>query len=180
MGKEDKLKLEKATGITLDEVFRKVEEIFSAPNNSSAVKIDSETKRFLKMGLLNLYFNYFNHHRKEGEFTKEKVVPDHNENMDISKEKSHENEKEKERIEKLLRLASDLHLCFITCNYASTEHLSLLHVCYEWSKHLDGPNSKKSRFWALQLQKLHLLRYGNFDNDLNKILMCMSHTKKVL
>ncbi|KAL7551899.1 hypothetical protein ACHAWF_015105 [Thalassiosira exigua] len=92
----------------------------------------------------------------------------------------------------VLKLATQLHFSFAACNNASTEHLSILHLCYDLSASSyarattenDPDASTKAmtrvRFYTEQLKKTHLSRYGELNGDVEKIRQVMKHTRVVL
>lgn len=78
----------------------------------------------------------------------------------------------------VLKAATDLYWSLWVVNPCSTEHLSLLHVCYELAVHRDGNHSRLSTFWLDQLKKAHLIRYGRMDLEACRGLL--KQTKIVL
>ena len=92
----------------------------------------------------------------------------------------------------ILQLATQVHLSYISCNNASTEHLSILHLCYDVSTNLraramkgnnaDVTNRAMSqvRFWTEQLKMCHMVRYGELGGDLENVRQVMKHSKLVL
>jgi len=97
-----------------------------------------------------------------------------------------------ESIERKLRIAAQLHFSFVSCNNASTEHLSILHLCYDLSSHLrstamEGNDynviaraSSQVRFWTDQLKIAHMIRFGELGQDLENVRNAMKHSKLVL
>ena len=142
--------------------------IFDA--TTSPLPKSNEIKRYWKIGNANLFINYLN-----------AVL------MDISS--PHQNytpeEVEKARANALLA-AMDLHFCFVTCHYASTEHLSVMHLCYELVAimHSKGSDPTKTlpkvKFWTEQLKRAHLIRYGSLGDDITRVRMIMKHTQLIL
>ena len=91
-----------------------------------------------------------------------------------------------------LQIATQLHFSFVSCNNASTEHLSILHLCYDLSSQLrtiamrgSEPNvaaraTSQVHFWTDQLKKAHMIRYGELGEDLENVRDAMKHSKSVL
>lgn len=91
-----------------------------------------------------------------------------------------------------LQIATQLHFSFVSCNNASTEHLSILHLCYDLSSQLrtiamrgNEPNviaraTSQVHFWTDQLKKAHMIRYGKLGEDLENVRDAMKHSKLVL
>ena len=135
--------------------------------SASSLPKSNEIKRYWKIGNANLFINYLN-----------AVL------MDISSYDTPE-EVEKARGNALLA-AMDLHFCFVMCHYASTEHVSVMHLCYELvaimhSKAADPSKTlPKVKFWTEQLKRAHLVRYGSLGNDVNRVRMIMKHTQVIL
>eukprot|EP00977_Amphora_coffeiformis_P005943 scaffold1267_cov171-Amphora_coffeaeformis.AAC.19 len=86
----------------------------------------------------------------------------------------------------LLTLCTQLHFSFCACHNAATEHLSILHLCYELASilhtHASDPtkNLPKVRFWTEQLKKAHMLRYGSLGQSVDNLRRAMQHSRKVL
>ncbi|EEC42999.1 predicted protein [Phaeodactylum tricornutum CCAP 1055/1] len=87
----------------------------------------------------------------------------------------------------LLHTCMQLHLAFCACHYASTEHLSILHLCYQLASALHVANSdhtsptlSKVRFWTEQLKKTHMVRYGSLGENVDYVRKMMQHTRTVL
>jgi hypothetical protein len=91
-----------------------------------------------------------------------------------------------------LLIATQLHFSFVSCNNASTEHLSILHLCYDLSSQLrtiaekgNDPNviaraTSQVHFWTDQLKRAHMIRYGELGEDLENVRDAMMHSKSVL
>lgn len=131
-----------------------------------STSLSNEVKRYLRVGFTNLQFNYFN-----------AILS----NLDDA------NNAQKQQVrEDVLNLATHLHFAFCACNNASTEHLSLLHLCYELINVLHQTCDNKSqtitkvRFWTEQLKKAHLVRYGSLGNDIECIRNALVHTRTIL
>jgi hypothetical protein len=61
----------------------------------------------------------------------------------------------------ILQQATHLHFCFLSIHPASTEHLSILYLCYDLVSSKDASNDpKKAMFWFEQLKHTHMLRYS--------------------
>jgi hypothetical protein len=89
----------------------------------------------------------------------------------------------------ILREANELHSAFLTVHNGCTEHLSLLHLCYELSatttpSGIDSENEKRNaiQFWTEELKKAHLCRYSNdvVGRDLATLRKVLKHTRTVL
>jgi hypothetical protein len=128
--------------------------------------ISNDVKRLLKIGFTNLHFNYFN--------------------AMLSNLGDATGAQKQEVREMVLNGATHLHFAFCACNNASTEHLSLLHLCYELINVIHQTNSDKTktiakvRFWTEQVKKAHLVRYGAMGNDLSCIRNALVHTRTIL
>ena len=133
---------------------------------ASTKQISNELQRYLRVGYSNLYMDFFN--------------------ATLSMESI-------DSINHVLRLATQLHFSFVMCNNASTEHLSILHLCLDLSNALrnhamkaNGPDGAAKattvqvRFWTEQLKKAHMVRYGELGGDLETVRGAMVHTKLVL
>jgi hypothetical protein len=112
---------------------------------------DSQVRRWARASFLPLYFAYFNRVGLEGK---------------------------EEAAEQVAKLQTELHLSLMSVNNASTEHLSLLHACYEGAGVRHGVNSPRSRFWIGQLQMAHHCRYGPVEGT--DMLRLLKHTKTIL
>ena len=119
--------------------------------------LSNELKRFIRISYTKLHFNYFNAILSSSSTKNEIKV-------------------------KLLKCAAQLHFAFIgTDCQASTEHLSLLHLCYDLASSIkENAPSSNAQFWAKQLKQVHMIRYGVLGNDLENVRTVMVHTKKVL
>mmetsp|Transcript_20926 Transcript_20926/g.30821 ORF Transcript_20926/g.30821 Transcript_20926/m.30821 type:complete len:487 (+) Transcript_20926:95-1555(+) len=126
-------------------------------------RLDGQTQRFLRLGCSSLYVNYFN--------------------KALSSPITEEVERD------ALTLAASLHLSFASTDHGSTEHLSILHLCYDLSQQQQrqgndqsGQNGSvsKSKFWADQLRRAHERRYGILGKDLEQVREAMIHSKGVL
>jgi hypothetical protein len=119
--------------------------------------IPNETQRYIRVGYAPVYIQYFNMALTQ--------------NSDVSN---------------LLHLATQLHFAFVSCNNASTEHLSILHLCYELVSILHRASSESTktlnqvRFWTEQLKTAHMIRYGSLGGDLESVREIMKHTRMVL
>jgi hypothetical protein len=133
--------------------------------------ISSETQRYLRVGYAAIYMKYFN------VALASPAVKNSNESND--------------EISNLLKLAMQLHFSFVTCNNGSTEHLSILHLCYELTSLMhsrattffpETTNTTMSqvRFWTEQLKKAHMIRYGSLGENLECVRDIMKHSRAVL
>lgn len=118
----------------------------------------NELQRYIRLGFTQLYLRYLNH-------------------VLATKEVSEED---------LLRLCMQMHFGFVACGNASTEHLSILHLCYELIGKLHSQSSDQSktlpklRFWTEQVKQACMVRYGNMGNDIQTVRKMMQHTRVVL
>ena len=140
--------------------------------------LSNEVKRYLRVGYTNLHFNYFN-----------AVLS----SLGNAASDGHR----KQVQEMVLDAATHLHFAFCASNNASTEHLSVLHLCYELINaiHQSGSSSisssssssddqsktaAKVRFWMEQMKKAHLVRYGDMGSDLESVRNSLVHTRTIL
>eukprot|EP00536_Pseudo-nitzschia_multiseries_P011065 jgi/Psemu1/204873/e_gw1.359.34.1 len=81
---------------------------------------------------------------------------------------------------KILKEATELHFAFARTHNACTEHLSLLHLCYELSV-LEG-SKEAVRSWTERLREAHLCRYSNeiVGKNLETLRTVLKHTRTVL
>lgn len=96
-----------------------------------------------------------------------------------------------DKVNDILKLATRLHFSFLSCNNACTEHLSLLHMCYELAgmlhthamKHVPNDTTKtlsQVRFWTEQIKKTVMIRYGQLGESLDNVREIMKHSRLVL
>jgi len=93
-----------------------------------------------------------------------------------------------DKINDILKLATRLHFSFVACNNACTEHLSILHMCYDLAgvlhthalQHKSEGAMTQVRFWTEQLKKTVMTRYGNLGENLENVRALMKHSKLVL
>ena len=88
---------------------------------------------------------------------------------------------------KIVSEAEKLHAAFSVVHNACTEHLSLLHLCYELSATKvantnDHGGMNDIRFWTEELKKAHLSRYSTevVGKDLATLRNVLKHTRTVL
>ena len=108
------------------------------------VPFNNEVRHYLRTSYLNVYLNY------------------------INASLLHENAHHKE----VTNLAMQLHLALSVSHNASTEHLSILHLCYDLA-----PNKT---FWVEQLKRAHMTRYGSLGQNMEYVRQSMQHTKGIL
>ena len=84
-------------------------------------------------------------------------------------------------IKQTLQMATQLHFSFVSCNNASTEHLSILHFCYDMATMLRTNAMKENnsdataksmtqiRFWTDQLKRAHMVRFGELGEELENV-----------
>eukprot|EP00804_Cyclotella_cryptica_P005915 CCRYP_000183-RA/>CCRYP_000183-RA protein AED:0.00 eAED:0.00 QI:324/-1/1/1/-1/1/1/183/551 len=151
--------------IVISPIIQSLEQCFTSRN-----LISSEVQRFMRVGYASIYMDFFN----------EALASP---SIKGSQEKNDE-------ISNLLKLATQLHFSFVSCNNASTEHLSILHLCYELvsvlhTRALSYPDTVANtmpqiKFWTEQLKKAHMVRYGSLGEKLENVRFVMKHTKVVL
>lgn len=138
----------------------------------SSRNLSNELKRYLRIDITNFYFNYLN-----------AVL------SDIGSMNNNENSGSTTRTrEKLLNTATQLHFAFCASNNGSTEHLSILHLCYELATAIQQSNTDTSltmmmnmvRFWTDQLKKAHTVRYGFMVDDIECARKLLVHTRQIL
>lgn len=165
-----------------ESVVSTLEAYFVAPPTTTSPLIPTETQRFLRAGYSQYYINYINTLLQEQQQQQQSLLDDNN--NDNAKNEG------KFGIDHLVHIVTNLHFAFVTCNNASTEHISILHVCYDLAVHLrtiaisknGGSNNdanvvrctKLVHFWTDQLKIVHMIRYG--ENVRN----VMKHTKMIL
>ena len=140
------------------------ETVFSTQN------LSNEVKRCVRIGYTNLHFNFFNA---------------------ILLKSAGDGSEEARRLqqpirEMILDSATQLHFAFCTSNNASTEHLSLLHLCYELIQAIHRYSSDKVKtqnqikFWTDAMKRAHMIRYGEMGSDLEAVRNCLVHTRTIL
>ena len=118
----------------------------------------NEFKRSLRISNTKLHFNYFN-----------AALLVAGSNLDFK--------------ESILKSAMQLHFSFISMGaQASTEHLSLLHLCYDLANDIyrEKQSMQPIKFWTDQLKRTHMIRYGDLGKNLENVRKVMSHTKGIL
>jgi hypothetical protein len=84
----------------------------------------------------------------------------------------------------ILSEAKALHAAFSSVHNACTEHLSLLHLCYELSATKPNNNDQREtiRFWTQELKDAHMCRYSKdvIGMDLATLRTVLKHTRTVL
>ena len=129
----------------------------------------NEVRRYLRVGYLNFYINYFNVALSSIGLDQEDGPVD----ATVTRQG-------------VLELATQLHFALASCNNACTEHLSILHLSYELISIIHSSSEDKNktmvnvRFWTEQLKRAHMIRYGALGNDLEDIREVMKHTRGVL
>eukprot|EP00956_Cyclotella_meneghiniana_P040040 scaffold185308_cov46-Cyclotella_meneghiniana.AAC.1 len=165
--------------LSLPDMIQSLENCFTSQHSTI---ISNEASRYIRVGYASLYMQYFNmalssiHHNNNNNYetTSSAIVTANN----------------------LLQLATQLHFSFVSCNNASTEHISILHLCYELASLLhtrssssnnsnnNNNNSKNTmvqiKFWTEQLKQAHMIRYGALGEDLECVRKVMKHTRVVL
>ena len=147
------------------------ETIHSLELTITSKSIPSQVQRYLRISHAPIYMQYFN------------------EALSTPSQRNND-----ESISSLLKLATQLHFSFVSCNNASTEHISILHLCYELAslqhtRYLsnvehDGTNPTKTisqvRFWTDQLKLAHMIRYGKLGERLECVRDVMKRSRVVL
>ena len=164
--------LEQLTETNLDVTSSLPNTIQSIESTFKSNSIKSETQRYLRVSHAPLYMQHFNT------------------TLSSPSIKSTTNN---DAISSLLKLASQLHFSFVSCNNASTEHISILHLCYElasllhtraMSYHPDSATQQQTmsqvRFWTEQLKQAHMVRYGSLGENLESVRDVMKHSRVVL
>lgn len=124
----------------------------------------NEVKRYLRVGYTNLHFNYFNAILC--------TITNHSSAPQI-----------KQVQEMVLTAATQLHFAFCSSNHASTEHISILHLCYELINAIHKNDSRaenRVKFWMHAMKGAHLIRYGEMGSDLETVRKCLVHTRTLL
>jgi hypothetical protein len=178
---------EATSGVVLN-----LEAYFVAPptTTSAPPPIPTETQRFLRAGYSQYYINYINN-----------LLQQQQSLLDTNNDDDDEKKEGKFGIDHLVQIVTNLHFAFVTCNNASTEHISILHVCYDLAVHLrtiaiskngggnkdDTNNSndvvrctKLVHFWTDHLKRVHMIRYGKLGEDIENVRYVMKHTKLIL
>ena len=116
-------------------------------------ELSNEAQRYLRVAYSTLYIQYFN-----------ATLNDENTN-------------------ETLHIATQLHFSFVACNNASTEHLSIIHFCFDLASKMRASAIKandteaankatlKVQFWTNQLKNAHMIRYGNLGDELENVRM---------
>mmetsp|Transcript_19533 Transcript_19533/g.48647 ORF Transcript_19533/g.48647 Transcript_19533/m.48647 type:complete len:520 (-) Transcript_19533:2413-3972(-) len=118
----------------------------------------------LRLGHTQLYIKYFNQALQQQQ-------------MEDSREES------SRILVSIVKEAEKLHSAFSVVHNACTEHLSLLHLCYELSATKTiNVDRERIRFWTEQLKEAHLCRYSNelVGRDLVTLRTVLKHTRTVL
>jgi hypothetical protein len=187
----------------IESVVLNLEAYFVTPSTTTSTSpsiIPNETQRFLRAGYSQYYINYINTLLQQQQQQNQSLLD--NNNNDVAKKKEG-----KFDIDHLVQIVTNLHFAFVTSNNASTEHISILHVCYDLAVHLrtlaintstrDGSNNnnndnsnsnnnevvkctKRVHFWTDQLKRVHMIRYGKLGEDIENVRNVMKHTKLVL
>ena len=174
-----------------ESVILNLEAYFVAPpTTTSTPPIPTETQRFIRAGYSQYYINYIN-----------TLLQQQKSLLDTNNDDDDEKKAGKVGIDHLIQIVTNLHFAFVTCNNASTEHISILHVCYDLAVHLrtiaiskngggnnDDTNNddtvasctKRVLFWTDQLKRVHMIRYGKLGEDIENVRCVMKHTKLIL
>jgi SET domain len=122
-----------------------------------ALKVfDNATARSLRLGWTYFYLNYFNAALHEGGNEQDVIVE-----------------------------AMKLHFAFIEVHNACTEHLSILHMCYDLAR-TDENQMKKRKMFVEALRIAHTCRYSDLafsshkDDSTDRLRALLAHTKVVL
>ena len=126
---------------------------------------------YLKLGYTQLYMRYFN----------EALLL-------LESSSSSVDEKDEVRAT-ILKEATELHNTFCMVHKSCTEHISLLHLCYELSATVPATSAitktlttTTTHYWTEQLKDIHISRYSNevIKNDVNLLRTLLKHTRVVL
>jgi hypothetical protein len=170
----------------IESVILNLEAYFVAPPTTGTPPIPTETQRFIRAGYSQYYINYIN-----------TLLQQQQSRLNDDDDDDDEKKAGKVGIDHLVQIVTNLHFAFVTCNNASTEHISILHVCYDIAVHLrttaistrgaDSNNddtvascTKRVLFWTDQLKKAHMIRYGKLGEDIENVRNVMKHTKLIL
>ncbi|CAJ1951450.1 unnamed protein product [Cylindrotheca closterium] len=126
----------------------------------SSKSLSNEVKRHVRVGYTNLHINYFNTMLTTAANRKQ---PQQQQNVQ----------------DLVLQSATQLHFAYCSSNNTSTEHLSVLHLCYELASSSKN-NNNNAKFWTEAIKRAHLTRYGSLGSNLTSIRNCMVHTRTVL
>jgi hypothetical protein len=107
--------------------------------------LTNEIRHYIRTGYLNVYLNYLNAKLPQMASPRE-----------------------------MMSIAMKLHLALSVVHNASTEHMSILHLCYDLSE------SPQRVLWTEQLKKAHMTRYGSLGNNVQNVRLAMQHTKGIL
>lgn len=125
-------------------------------------RISGEQCRYLRAGMVTFYTNYLN------------VI--------LSAAQS-KNTVATVTTKEVLGLAAKVHLSLAAVDNGTTEHISILHLCYELAneqcRDADG-NPNLPKFYSGQLQKAHLCRYGQLGGRVELLREVMVHSRNVL
>eukprot|EP00956_Cyclotella_meneghiniana_P028069 scaffold64495_cov38-Cyclotella_meneghiniana.AAC.1 len=167
----------------LPEMIQSLENCFTSQHSTI---ISNEASRYIRVGYASLYMQYFN-----------MALSSIHHNNDDNYETTSSSSRTLVTANNLLQLATQLHFSFVSCNNASTEHISILHLCYELASLLhtrslsysnnsnNNNNSSKNtmvqiKFWTEQLKQAHMIRYGALGENLECVRKVMKHTRVVL
>lgn len=121
----------------------------------SSKSLSNEVKRHLRVGYTNLHFNYFN-------------------SMLAAAQQQGQQQQNVQAL--VLQSATQLHFAYCSSNNTSTEHLSVLHLCYE----LANASGGNAAFWTEAMKRAHMTRYGPLGSSLISVRNCMVHTRTIL
>jgi hypothetical protein len=125
----------------------------------SIKRILEEICPYLCVGIVTFYTNYFN--------TLSNTNNDNNDDNSTAKAKT-----------EILGLAAKIHLSLTSVGHGTTEHLSILYLCYELTsqeqqqqQHSQSENHNKNlnKFWSGQLQKAHECQYVYLGGKVEKL-----------
>jgi hypothetical protein len=168
----------------IESVILNLEAYFVAPPTTGTPPIPTETQRFIRAGYSQYYINYINTLLQQQQSL-------------LNNDDDDEKKAGKVGIDHLVQIVTNLHFAFVTCNNASTEHISILHVCYDIAVHLrttaistrgaDSNNddtvascTKRVLFWTDQLKRAHMIRYGKLGEDIENVRNVLKHKNLIL
>lgn len=126
----------------------------------SSKSLSNEIKRHVRVGYTNLHFNYFN--------------------TMLAAAKGQKQHQQQNVQELVLQSATQLHFAYCSSNNTSTEHLSVLHLCYELASTAAAGAAGNIKFWTEAMKRAHMTRYGPLGSNLSMIRTCMVHTRTIL
>ena len=128
-------------------------------------RISGEQARYLRAGMICFYTNYFN------------VI------LSTRSAQNNTNTNTTTTTKDVLNLATKVHLSLAGVDHGNTEHLSILHLCYELANQQcrdEGGSPNLPKFYSNQLTRAHLCRYGQLGEKVQLLREVMVHSRGVL